>query len=87
MTRNIQRDVTNLGYGFDDVCQCLEALTPSDYSHRFTTADGSGVQFDVYKPRFPHGGGIDELYVKLSERDSATLPQVALASFHLKRIG
>lgn len=87
MNRSILRDMDSLGYEPDDVCRCLEALTPSDYCGRFTTTDGSGVEFDVYKPRFRHGPGIDHLYVKLSERTHATLPQVALASFHLTRIG
>lgn len=89
MNRTVQRDVTNLGYGINEVCECLEALTPADYAGRFEAAapDGSTVEFDVYKPCFPHGRGIDALYVKLSERSNATLPQVALGSFHLQRKG
>lgn len=88
-TRTVQRDVTNLGYGFNDVCECLEALTPADYAGPYvaTAPDGSKTEFDVYKPCFPHSRGIDALYVKLSERSNATLSQVALGSFHLQRIG
>ncbi|EMR4108524.1 type II toxin-antitoxin system MqsR family toxin [Stenotrophomonas sepilia] len=89
MNRTVQRDVTNLGYGFNDVCECLEALTPADYAGRYVASgpDGSEIQFDVYKPCFPHSRGIDALYVKLSERSNATLSQVALGSFHLQRKG
>ena len=82
MNRTIQRDVANLGYDFNDVCRCLEELTIADYSGVY---ERDGLQFDVYKPRFAHGPGVDALYVKLSERSNATLPQVALGSFHLQR--
>lgn len=86
VNRTIQRDLANLGYAHDDVCRCLQALTVADYAGVFTAPD-TGLQFDVYLPRFPFGQNVDALYVKLSERPNATLPQVALGSFHLQRKG
>ncbi|MGE8220378.1 MAG: type II toxin-antitoxin system MqsR family toxin [Stenotrophomonas acidaminiphila] len=84
LNRTVQRDHESLGYTFNDVCKCLEELTLADYSGVFETDDGK--RFDVYKPKFAHGPGLDALYVKLSEQSKATLPQVALGSFHLQRI-
>ncbi len=75
-----------LGYGLDDVHECLASLLPEDYRGPFEADDGT--VFDVYHPRFQGPQGhLDELYVKLFERSEATLPQVVLASFHLQRKG
>lgn len=83
--RRLQIDIAQLGYTLDDVHECLATLRPEDHRGVF---EADGVLFDVYLPGFhgPHGG-IDELYVKLTERSEATLPQVVLASFHLQRKG
>ena len=85
ITRTAQRDYQELDYGLDDVHACLASLSPSDYRGIF---ERDGVQLDVYRPHFSGPSGcVDELYVKLSERSKATLPQVVLASFHLPRKG
>lgn len=83
--RRVQIDYQELGYALDDVHECLAGLTPADYRGAF---EREGVTFDVYHPRFPGPtGDVDALYVKLSERSAAVLPQVVLASFHLQRRG
>lgn len=83
--RRVQTDFQEMDYGVDDVHDCLASLSLHDYRGVF---ERNGVLFDVYHPRYPGPTGhVDELYVKLSERSEATLPQVVLASFHLKRQG
>lgn len=83
--RKAQTDFQELGYGVDDVHNCIASLSPRDYRGVF---ERNGVKYDVYQPRYSGPTGhVDELYVKLSERPEATLPQVVLASFHLQRKG
>lgn len=85
LTRKVQVDTQELDYALEDVHNCLATLCEGDYRGVF---EKEGVKFDVYHPRYKGPTGqIDELYVKLSERTNATLPQVVLASFHLKRFG
>lgn len=84
-SRTVQRDFQELDYAVQDVHDCLASLSPADFRGVF---ERNGVVFDVYHPKFSGPTGhIDALYVKLSERTRATLPQLVLASFHLQRKG
>ncbi len=83
--RKVQTDFQGMDYGVDDVHSCLASLSLRDYRGVF---ERNGVKFDVYHPRYSGPTGhVDELYVKLSERSAATLPQIVVASFHLQRKG
>lgn len=83
--RRVQVDYQEMGYALDDVHDCLASLTPADYRGVF---ERDGITFDVYQPRYRGPAGpVDALYVKLSERTAAVLPQVVLVSFHLQRKG
>ncbi len=79
----VQRDVENLGYTPDDVCNCLQLL--NDCHFRGAVRYGpSGGWLDEYKISYPGPGGvIDELYVKLKLHRDAIV--VILASFHRDR--
>ncbi|WP_414649323.1 type II toxin-antitoxin system MqsR family toxin [Dyella sp.] len=85
LTRQVQRDYQELGYGLSDVHECVASLELSDYRG---VAEYGGVKYDVYHPRYRGPSGcVDELYVKLAARAEATVPQAAIASFHLQRKG
>lgn len=85
LTRNAQRDYQELGYDLDDVHDCLANLRISD--HR-GVVEIRGIRYDVYHPNYRGPGGVvDELYVKLNANERATVPQIAIASFHLQRKG
>lgn len=80
---SVQRDVENLGYSPDDVCNCLQLLNDCHFRGAVRYEPG-GVWLDEYNISYPGPEGvIDELYVKLKlNRDCIV---VILASFHRDR--
>jgi len=79
--RVASRDAAELGYAFDDICSCLTALTPEEYSK--TLKYEQGPEFDVYLTKFRRPGypeEIDELYIKFALKNN-----ILIASFHLQR--
>lgn len=84
LSRTAQRDYQEMQYGLADVHHCIAKLELADYRG---VAEYNGVKYDVYHPRHrgPEGQ-VDELYVKLSVPTRATVPQVSVTSFHLKRM-
>jgi hypothetical protein len=82
MTLSAQRDATNLGYGLDDICRCLQALKSSDFRHS-GRYDGP-LWYDVYRIRFTSPAGyVDDLYIKLGLNQGCIV--INLFSFHLTR--
>lgn len=85
LSRKAQRDYQELGYALEDVHACVADLHDTEYRG---VAEYNGIQYDVYHPRFKAPSGyVDELYVKLSGNERATLPQITIVSFHLQRKG
>jgi hypothetical protein len=79
----VQIDTTNLGYGLREVCWCLTALQPADFSHSERYAP-HGKWHDVYKTIWaPPGEMPDALYVKFRLADDILI--LELCSFHLHR--
>lgn len=79
----VKRDAANLGYSHDDVCACLQCLTPTNYDHSEQYSD-RGPWHDIYLlPYRSAEGYIDPLYIKLKlNRDCVA---VLLCSFHRSR--
>lgn len=82
-TTSVQRDVANLGYERDEVCECLCALHEADFSHSERYRP-TGPWHDVYKIDWaPEGSNPDPLYVKF--RMDGDLLVIELCSLHLHR--
>jgi motility quorum-sensing regulator/GCU-specific mRNA interferase toxin len=82
VTSSVQRDATNLGYGLDDICRCLQELRSSDFRHS-GRYDGA-LWYDVYRVRFTSPAGyLDDLYIKLALGQDCLV--INLFSFHLTR--
>ena len=77
----VQRDVDNLDYSLEDVCECLQSLSNDNYYESVNYGDHKGW-LDVYLCNWPLRSTESsvELYIKLKlNRDCIT---IVLASFH-----
>ena len=74
------RDVKNLDYSLDDVCECL-SLLQKDHYRNSVMYSGKGGWLDEYLITFQGPGGYsDPLYIKLKlNRNCIT---IVLCSFH-----
>lgn len=80
--RSVRRDAANLGYGLEDVCECLQKLKSNDFRH--SGRYDRPRWYDVYRTRFTSRVGyVDDLYIKLSLSDHCLV--IDLFSFHLTR--
>jgi hypothetical protein len=82
LTCSAQRDATNLGYGLDDICRCLQALKSNDFRH--SGRYDEPLWHDVYRIRFSSPAEyVDDLYIKLGLSQDCMV--INLFSFHLMR--
>jgi len=81
--RNVQRDIANLEYQFEDVIACLEQLEDSDFRKTHHYQNNLTPPDDDYITTYPRpdGQGFDQLYIKLCLVDGELM--IDLASFHL----
>jgi hypothetical protein len=83
--RNVQRDISNLGYELADVAWCLMQLSENDFSKSISYEDRPTD--DVYMCTFTRAGNEesepDNLYIKFCLIDSCQV--IDLGSFHLSR--
>src|SRR5699024_5092624 len=81
----VSRDIANLGYEFDHVCQCLLQLTTADFhkTHRYE----NGSEDDAYCLRslnpVSEEQEFDDLYIKF--RLIGCHVSISLGSFHLQQ--
>jgi hypothetical protein len=80
LTQRSTRDSQDLGYSFEQVCECLAELEPEDFEHS-VRYEWTPVWLDVYKMRNKTPASrIDDLYIKIRlNRDCIT---VTVCSFH-----
>jgi hypothetical protein len=83
--RNVQRDISNLGYELADVARCLMQLSVNDFSRSIHYEDRPTD--DEYMCTFTKAGNEeskpDDLYIKFCLIESYQL--IDLGSFHLRR--
>jgi hypothetical protein len=79
----VENDITNLRYSLSDVCECLAALEPRDFSHS-ELHETAPAWLDVYKMSFQvDPNPVDDLYIKFKlDRDCIV---IVLCSFHRER--
>jgi len=84
--RNVQRDISNLGYELADVARCLMQLSGNDFGKSFRYEDRPVD--DEYMCTFTNAGNEesepDDLYIKFCLVDSCQV--IDLGSFHLRRL-
>jgi hypothetical protein len=80
LTQRSTRDSQDLGYSFEQVCECLAELERADFEHS-VRYEGTTVWLDVYKMRNRTSTSrLDDLYIKIRlNRDCIT---VTVCSFH-----
>lgn len=79
----VQNDTENMGYGIEEVCNCISNLTDEHFSNAEKYPDRR-QWFDVYKIKWPiPGKDYDDLYIKLSLDNDCLV--IELRSFHLSR--
>jgi hypothetical protein len=80
-SRSVQKDVQNLGYSFEEVCECIAELRPGDFRDS-TKYENSPNWLDAYTMPNVHdaSGWTDDLYIKLAL--SGDCLWVSLHSFH-----
>ena len=82
-SKSVQRDVENLGYERDDVCDCIAALQVHHFSHSERYRPG-GPWHDVYRIEWVlEEADADPLYIKF--RLNGDLILIELCSFHRQR--
>lgn len=83
--RNVQRDISNLGYELVDVARCLMQLAKADFSKSIRYEDRPAD--DEYMCTFTKAGNEesepDNLYIKICLIDNCQV--IDLGSFHLRR--
>lgn len=83
--RNVQRDISNLGYELEVVARCLMQLSGSDFGKSIVYEDRPAD--DEYMCTFTNAGNEesepDYLYIKFCLVDSCQV--IDLGSFHLRR--
>lgn len=80
--RKVSKDITNLGYTFDDVIACITKLTHSHHQKIWLSDDKLSV-FDVYVIKHSsHTNKTDSIYIKLRLLENNKI-HVFLGSFHL----
>jgi len=83
--RNVQRDISNLGYELADVARCLMQLSENEFCKSIRYEDRPAD--DEYTCTFTKAGNEesepDDLYIKFRLIDSCQV--IDLGSFHLRR--
>jgi len=82
-SNDVQKDIDNLRFSLDDVCNCLQSLSVEDYKQSVNYDDHKGW-LDVYLCKWSlsknSSANTEKLYIKLKlNRDCIT---IVLASFH-----
>jgi len=83
--RNVQRDISNLGYELVDVARCLMQLSENDFSKsiRYENRQTDDEYICTFTKTGNEESEPDNLYVKFCLIDSNRV--IDLASFHLCR--